>query len=240
MNEIFFSHIGKNEHIQEYLEKNLAKYRDINYAFMVMSKWDINDITIISDMPDYFSDIYLGNKYQSVDPILLNALNRVSPLAWDENMMINNQSKFEEVFLSVKPYYNIISGQTFVLHDQNNHLAVLSLYINKYLMADIYEDVTKHKDALQGLLINAHEMLLYLYREEKDNKSTINCKKLSSREAEILYWSSIGKTYSEIAFILGIKSPTVKFHMGNIVRKLGVSNAKHAIRHFLMEHRTVF
>ncbi|WP_222409740.1 LuxR C-terminal-related transcriptional regulator, partial [Yersinia aldovae] len=32
------------------------------------------------------------------------------------------------------------------------------------------------------------------------------------------------------SIILGIKRSTVKFHIGNVVRKLGVLNAKHAIR----------
>ncbi|HDL8001096.1 TPA: helix-turn-helix transcriptional regulator, partial [Yersinia enterocolitica] len=43
-------------------------------------------------------------------------------------------------------------------------------------------------------------------------------------------WASVGKTYAEISIILGIKRSTVKFHIGNVVRKLGVLNAKHAIR----------
>jgi LuxR family quorum-sensing system transcriptional regulator ExpR len=57
--------------------------------------------------------------------------------------------------------------------------------------------------------------------------------RLSPREGEILYWASQGKTYHEIALILGIKTRTVKFHIGNAVRKLGVTNAKHAIRRCL-------
>ena len=40
----------------------------------------------------------------------------------------------------------------------------------------------------------------------------------------------MGKTYQEIALILGIKLSTVKFHIGNAVKKLGVTNARHAIR----------
>ena len=46
----------------------------------------------------------------------------------------------------------------------------------------------------------------------------------------MLYWSSMGKTYGEIAVIAGISVSTVKFHMGHIVVKLGVGNARQAIR----------
>ena len=50
------------------------------------------------------------------------------------------------------------------------------------------------------------------------------------RENEVLYWASMGKTYAEIATIIGVSVSTIKFHMGNVVAKLGVSNARQAIR----------
>ena len=57
-----------------------------------------------------------------------------------------------------------------------------------------------------------------------------NERELTTREREVITLSSRGKTYPEIAMILGVKVQTVKFHMGNIVRKLDVVNAKQAIR----------
>ncbi|HGJ5884161.1 helix-turn-helix transcriptional regulator [Arsenophonus sp.] len=55
-------------------------------------------------------------------------------------------------------------------------------------------------------------------------------KRLTKRENEVLHWVSAGKTYWEISVILRIKEGTVKFHMGNVVRKLNVCSAKQAIR----------
>ncbi|WP_313682343.1 LuxR family transcriptional regulator [Pantoea sp.] len=228
MNRGFFSDSKKNEIIKNHLEKNLAKYGQMNYAYGVMNKRNADDMIIVTDFPEYWTDVYFKNKHQYIDPIIINALNRVSPLIWDESLQINSQWTIDKIFSAVKPYYDIISGQTFVLHDQNNNLAVLSLYINKFLMADINEEVKRHKNDLQGLLIDTHEMLLHLYREENKPQQTAEST-LSSRENSILYWSSTGKTYPEIARILNITVSTVKFHMGNIVRKLGVKNAKHAI-----------
>lgn len=54
-------------------------------------------------------------------------------------------------------------------------------------------------------------------------------RRLTKRENEVLHWVSAGKTYWEISVILGIKEGTVKFHMGNVVRKLDVCSAKQAI-----------
>lgn len=83
--------------------------------------------------------------------------------------------------------------------------------------------------------MNTHDTLISLYKGKneaapKNSESESKKEKFSPRENEFLYWSSMGKTYSEIAIILGIRLCTVKFHMGNIVKKLGVLNAKHAIR----------
>lgn len=50
------------------------------------------------------------------------------------------------------------------------------------------------------------------------------------KEKKMLYFSSMGKTYSEIASLLGVTLSTMKFHMGNGVKKLGVFNAKKAIK----------
>lgn len=83
------------------------------------------------------------------------------------------------------------------------------------------------------LLITAHEKITSLYRDmTKNNSNKVSNDKeiFSQRENEILYWASVGKTYQEIALILGIKVSTVKFHIGNAVKKIGAINAKHAIR----------
>ncbi|WP_323372736.1 autoinducer binding domain-containing protein [Winslowiella arboricola] len=173
MNNGFFLNNKNNNYIKEYLEKQLSRYGIMNYAYLVMNKIKLDEIMIISNLSDYFTNIYLKNKYQSIDPVIINALNRISLLTWDEDLAVNSQwttskrcqKAWGYILKSVTPF-NIISGQTFVLHDNNNNIALLSLYINKFLMADIDDNVRKHKDALQGLLITIHEMLLYLYRED--------------------------------------------------------------------------
>lgn len=62
-------------------------------------------------------------------------------------------------------------------------------------------------------------------KQEKTNK-TYN---LTSREKEVLYWISIGKSNWEAATILGISDNTIKFHVSNICKKLNVRKRGHAI-----------
>ena len=50
--------------------------------------------------------------------------------------------------------------------------------------------------------------------------------KLTKRELDALSWTAQGKTAWEVSVILGMSEKTVNFHLGNVMRKLGV-NSKH-------------
>jgi LuxR family transcriptional regulator, maltose regulon positive regulatory protein len=52
---------------------------------------------------------------------------------------------------------------------------------------------------------------------------------LTPKETETLTWVQEGKTTWEIAKILGVSQGTVKFHVGNILRKLGASSRPQAV-----------
>jgi LuxR family quorum-sensing system transcriptional regulator ExpR len=156
----------------------------------------------------------------------------MTPFSWDENLMLNKGVKVPKLF-DMARNHDIINGYTFVLHDHNNNLVVLSIMLDKHCDDNIEELIQLNKDKLQMLLITTHEKLTQLYQEQsrKADFEEMNTRELfTSRENEIIYWASVGKSYQEIALILGIKLTTVKYHIGNAVKKLGVTNAKHAIR----------
>lgn len=220
----FFSNPDKNEYIKKYLDNRLEKYSSMNYIYLVMNKKNMDDMIFISDFPEEISDNYLNNKYQYVDPVIINALSRFTHFSWDENLKINSMWTVKRIFEKIKSH-NIIRGHAFVLHENNNNLAMLLFYIDKFLTSDIDDVFNKNRDELQGVLIDTHEMLLNVYSEADEVKEKV----FSSRESEILYWCSKGYTYSQVAEMLNITVSTIKFHMGKVVKKMGVKNAKHAI-----------
>ncbi len=226
MTKFFFSNVEKNNYIKKHLDKFLSQYEKINYAYAVLNKKNTDDMLVISDLSDDLVNSYLSKKAQHIDPVIINALSRISSFSWDENLKINSMWKVESVFESIK-FLNV-SGHAFVVHDHLSNIAILSIYIDRFLMKSVDCFINKSKNELQGLLIDTHEMLLHIYKDET-KVSKLNKAIFSPRESEILYWCSIGKTYPEIAIILGISVRTVKFHMGNVVKKLGVTNGKHAI-----------
>ncbi|MFV8846068.1 helix-turn-helix transcriptional regulator [Serratia fonticola] len=107
------------------------------------------------------------------------------------------------------------------------------LTLNDSKSIDIEGQIPPNKARLQMLLANIHERITTRHRETaRNNRYNFSAEKypLSTRENEVLYWASMGKTYQEIAIILDVKARTIKFHIGNIVKKMGVTNAKHTIR----------
>ncbi|ASN87656.1 helix-turn-helix transcriptional regulator [Pectobacterium versatile] len=216
--------------IKGHFNENLDHYDGIKFSFMVLNKKNPSEMLIISSYPDEWVNLYKENKYQHIDPVVLASFNKISPFSWEKSLVINTRLQLAKIFdLSKK--YNIINGYTFVLHDHGDNLAMLSIIVDSSYPDDVDTFIEEKKDTFQMLLIDAYEKIISLCREMIESKKQLNNKEIfSQRENEILYWASMGKTYLEVAIILGIKTSTVKFHIGNVVKKLGVLNAKHAIR----------
>lgn len=232
MSGLFYGNERIDNSIKSYLDRKLAILGNFKYAYTVFNKKAPMQILIISNYPSEWLEVYKRKHYQQIDPVVLAALNRISPFAWDENFFVRDLIGFAKLF-KVSKNYNVMNGYTFVLHDCNHYLALLSILMDEENVMDIEEAIKENKGDLQMLLVTVHEKCTSLYREMTKHAycNPAGGKYLfSQRENEILYWASMGKTYSEIATILGIKLGTVKFHIGNVVKKLGVMNAKHAIR----------
>lgn len=72
----------------------------------------------------------------------------------------------------------------------------------------------------------AKRVIEFFQKKPEPNKAA---EALSDREQEILHWLSKGRSYREIADVLGIKEGTVKVHIHNIYEKLHVTNSRQAI-----------
>ncbi|QHM72371.1 helix-turn-helix transcriptional regulator [Mixta intestinalis] len=220
------------ETARHYFDRKLKQFGNLKYAYMVLNKKNPADMLVISNYPKEWVDIYKENNYQQIDPVVIASFTRIAPFSWDESITINTEVNFSKIF-NLSKNYKIANGHTFILHDYYNNLALLSILMNEEHVNEAEAIVAEQEDKLQMLLIKVHEKIISLYKELENSttsKKQISKDIFSPRENEILYWASVGKTYQEIALILGIKVSTVKFHIGNVVKKLGVMNAKHAIR----------
>ncbi|QUG77448.1 LuxR family transcriptional regulator [Erwinia sp. E602] len=223
----FFSNYEcEDKKIRSFLERNLKGYGNFLYSYFIINKKDTGKIKIISNYPTEWIDIYKSHKFQYIDPVVLHALKRTSPFLWGES--IDTASK---IFTYSKKH-NIKNGFTFVLHDNINNIALLSLLTEKNDVCKNENIIINNTAELQMLLIKTHERYFSTLKDYATTKTMDrSCYDgiFSTRENEILYWASMGKTYQDISIILDLKVGTVKFHMAKVVKKLGVVNAKHAI-----------
>jgi LuxR family transcriptional regulator, quorum-sensing system regulator ExpR len=221
------------ETLKDYIDRKLSPFGNPDYAYTVVRKKNPAEVLIISSYPDEWVNLYRINKFQLTDPVILTAFKRTSPFAWDENITLMSDLKFTKIF-SLSKQYNILNGYTFVLHDPVGNLALLSFIIADHSQTELEERLSSDRGNLQMLLIDINEQMYRLVggisacgRQPTSRKETAI---FTIRENEVLYWASMGKTYAEIAAIIGVSVSTIKFHMGNVVAKLGVSNARQAIR----------
>ncbi|EIC82684.1 LuxR family transcriptional regulator [Serratia sp. M24T3] len=220
------------ETLRDHIDRKLSSLGCVEYAYTVLSKKKPSDMLIISSYPDEWVNLYRTNNFQLTDPVILTAFKRTSPFAWDENITLMSDLKFTKIF-SLSRKYNIVNGFTFVLHDHMNNLALLSIIIASNQQEELEARLSSERGAMQMLLIDINEQMYHLASAASSGRqknADTNKAIFTPRENEVLYWASMGKTYGEIVGIVGISVSTVKFHMGNIVSKLGVSNARQAIR----------
>jgi DNA-binding NarL/FixJ family response regulator len=89
-----------------------------------------------------------------------------------------------------------------------------------------------------GMLIRAVATgnVFHAFERAVDQRATVgSAPELTARELEILRWVAAGESNSAIARQLFVTEQTVKFHLSNIYRKLGVANRTQA-SHFAYHH----
>ncbi len=105
--------------------------------------------------------------------------------------------------------------------------AVSSMDIDGYVLKD--EAIEKLVEAVRAVYKGetwySQKIIAKMLSIHREEQGFI----LTGRERTILSALKIGKTYSEIGQQLSISSRTVRFHTGNIQKKLGVNNRNEAV-----------
>ena len=159
-----------------------------------------------------------------------------------KDWQINNKPVFVNSDLPTKEHenYNVLNISQgdmlasklnqFVLHgygDNNSRISSMVIFgrmsgpVNDYTSCLLQLLIPYFHCALIKVFANGGIKQLY-----ENQRSMV--KPITRRELEVLQWLYTGKTNWEIALILGISHTTVKNHVQNIIRKLGVENRRQA------------
>ena len=111
--------------------------------------------------------------------------------------------------------------------------AYQSKHVQPEVLIDTVRKVSEGKSILDGNVIEEDELTRWL-QSQIDSNTHLNGERvgpsrpLSNREMEVLSHLTRGKSNKEIASLLGISDQTVKNHLTNILRKLGVKDRTQA------------
>jgi DNA-binding CsgD family transcriptional regulator len=179
--------------------------------------------------PSGWMDLYMEKGYARIDPIFRNHFSRYQTQIWSETFA-RAKSAEERAFLKEAGSFGLREGVTLGISSKRPSVASLFSFNGNKLA-----EHPQHVALLEYLTPHLHAALV----ASSPWRAIENSPRLSSREREILQWTAIGKTNWEISAILGISERTVKFHIRNLMVKLGVSTRTHmvalALRHRLIE-----
>lgn len=164
-------------------------------------------------------ELYFRHSYQLQDPILQQAQRAAGAFSWAQGYRQCDAASGE--FLRVSHEFvgsNGLACSVVGRADSSTTLISMALPEN--------EDADEYVDALAYLAPHVHEIF---NRRGVLNRSSLMAPDISAREQEVLHWAKEGKSTWDISNILSISERTVKFHFGNIFRKLDVLNRSQAI-----------
>ncbi|CAI1601917.1 TPA: LuxR C-terminal-related transcriptional regulator [Serratia fonticola] len=191
--------------LQRYLEHiNLSKY---SILIINSSRKSI----LVTNMPAEWEQDFLSRKLDQTSEIVLMAKNKITPVIWASANIKNKEIQY----LAEK--YNIRNGVTFFMNIKSDRV-ILTLYFSE-IETHFNERYRKEKKDILFQILTLFEKY---YTKNIDYR-------LTTREDEIINLLKIGKTYSEIAMVIGVGERTVRFHIKNILEKMKVSSVRYAI-----------
>ncbi len=122
-------------------------------------------------------------------------------------------------------------GLTVVVLSGSNERSVIDAAFDRGASAYVLK--SSDPDAIGTAIRQAFEPSLYLARPRQEAVATERrdvLRKLTRRELEILQLVSGGRSNRQVAEILWVADQTVKFHLANVYRKLGVRSRFEAAR----------
>ncbi len=184
----------------------------------------LDEAEIITNYPDALDRSDFADDFYHRGQLLTLSKRRIKPFFWsDENIL----APATEAVPVPGPCAPVVEGASFIVHGNRGFYSILNL-CSFGEDQQFRERVLANKSELQMLLVSVYDEAL-----ESDVAAPVAVLQetvLTPRETEVLSWTSLGKTYNEIAQLVSMSPRTVKFHMKNIFSKLDVTNGKSAIR----------
>lgn len=194
------------------------------FAYLSVRDAPSADAILISSYPSTWTSHYLQKQYETIDPVIAQALRQPSPFSWGLGVGPTPNSDMERELFDEAARFGIRCGFTIPIHDSSGAIAAVTFAADER-RSTFERTIHRHADVLQLMAIYFHAHA----RRKIASACAIDGITLSPREAQCLQWASEGKSAWETGKIMGISHHTVAFHLENARAKLGVRSTIQAV-----------
>ncbi len=145
------------------------------------------------------------------------------PFKWSADDAVDKS--FEQVFVGEADSFGISFGLTVPLRFWHGRYAAVT-FASDMRSANSRANIRKSCMSLEAIATTFHLQVCATFQA----LHSVGIGSLEPREVRCLTWAAHGKVYEEIGEILEISARTMKAHIDNAKRKLGVLSLREAIR----------
>ncbi len=215
------------ESLRRDFEKTASNYGFPRFAYLgvKLPGRKHGDPLLVSTYPTDWTDHYMGQRYFTLDPVVIQAGQFNLPFTWGTKEMTGSLRGRQKRLFDEAKEFKIRCGCTIPIHGHGGEFAALTVATNEPERSFLKQiDAFQHHLHLMALYYHVHVSRLVCAEYVEPEKIL-----LTPRETECLLWASQGKTAWEISVILHISRSTVIFHIKNARRKLGVYSINQAV-----------
>lgn len=194
------------------------------FAYLALQSEEKRKPRLISTYPSQWTAHYLRNRYQTIDPVIREALQTPEPFRWGIDFRSKSTSMAQRQFFEEAARFGIRIGFTVPIHDGHGPVAALTFAADER-RPRFEKCIHSHARVLQLMAMYFHAHI----RRKLASDHNVAGVLLSPREFECLEWASQGKSAWEIGCILGLSRNTVAYYLENAKEKLGVRTIAQAV-----------
>lgn len=170
-----------------------------------------------------FVNEYSINRLEKSDIILQHGLNAWQPFQWSSVYKTKELNSNQIQLMELSSDFGMRDGILFPTQGFGSDISLFS-------MTKESESFSCHMPVvIQSLILMLINKVHFCIKAKYLKENSLQDKKLSARELDVLLWLKEGKTYWEIGQILDISVHTVETHLRRAKAKLNVSTKEQAI-----------
>ncbi|MGH7045824.1 MAG: LuxR family transcriptional regulator [Stellaceae bacterium] len=207
---------GDAESLRSVLDEAGAALDLSCFAYLALSSRRSDAPEFISTYPVEWTDHYLRQSRERLDPAVVNALATPEPFEWGQEFPPMRLSKPQCALLDEAAQFGIRCGFTVPVHDPRGPIAAVTFAADER-REKFRRCIEQNRHVLQIMAMHFHA---HARGRVKPNR-VVDGIALSPRELECLEWAARGKSARAIGRLLNIARRTAAFHLDNAKTKFG-------------------